>query len=114
MLGLNQVCDRYAVTEAENEQGEGVLTWPGTATTSDIPTRNVTVSLADRAHMQAIGEHYGEEVAYVFLFEHGTTWAVDDYIKWGSDFYLVLTVENPDKMDHHLEVLAVHVQGVTV
>ena len=113
-MGLNQVCDRYAATEAENAQREEVLTWPSTATTSNISTRIVTVSLADRAHMQAIGDHYGEEVAYVFLFEYGATWAVDDYVKWGSDFYRVLTVENPDKIGHHLEVLAVYVQGVTV
>lgn len=113
MIGLNESVDKYRPTWAEGDEGEDVLTLPGSATASDLECRIVTVSLADKAHMEAIGIHYGEEKAYIFLFDDGTDIAVDDHLLYGSEYYRVLTAEDPDKMGHHLEVLGVHVQGVT-
>lgn len=113
MIGLNESVDKYRPTWAEGNEGEDVLTLPGSATESGLECRIVTVSLADKAHMEAIGLHYGEVKAYVFLFADGADVVVDDHLKYGSEYYRVLTSEDPDKLGHHLEVLGVHVQGVT-
>ena len=112
MIGLNESVDKYRPTWKENDEGEDIPTL-GTVSATGLACRIVTVSLADKAHMESIGLHYGEVKAYVFLFDDGTDVVVDDHLKYGSEYYRVLTSEDPDKSGHHLEVLGVLVQGVT-
>jgi len=113
VIGLNETVDKYRPTQTTNPEGEEVFTWPDSPTESDIPCRVVTVSLARKAQMEAIGLHYGDVEAYTFLFEDGKDIATDDKLEYDGEYYRVLTVEDPDKLGHHLEVLAVHVEGIT-
>lgn len=110
MIGLNSTVDVYRATTAPNDLGEPIKTWAVIA--SDVAARVVTVTTREREALRIVGGSEAEVAEYRVLFAAGTDVVAGDRLKYAGKYYKVLGVTDIDKMGHHLEVLAVHVEGL--
>ena len=110
MIGLNSTVDIYRATTAQNDLGEPIKTWA--VSSSSVSARIVTVTTREREALRIVGGGEAEVAEYRILFAAGTDVVAGDRIKYSGKYYKVLGVTDIDKMGHHLEALAVHVEGL--
>ena len=111
MIGLVSEVDRYIYSNAGNSLGGFNATYA--VGTTGIACHFVSLSPREREALRAVGGANAKVADHLIMFEHGTTLAIQDRLKFGSDYYEVLGISDPDEMSHHIEVQVARVQGLT-
>lgn len=109
--GLVSEVDRYTCSTTGNSLGDPIASY--TVGSTGIACHFVAVTPADREALQAVGGGKSKVADHIVMFKSGQSLTVADRLKFGSDYYEVIGINNPDQMGHHLEVQVARVQGLT-
>jgi hypothetical protein len=101
----------YSYTDTGNSLGERT---PHYATGSTgVACHFINLSPEEREALKAVAGGNAKVASHLVIFEPGVTVSPKYRMKFGSDYYEVIGVANPDQMAHHLEVQVARVQGLT-
>ena len=112
MIGLGQLADLYRPSTSTNSYNETVYSYPGTPTRSNVSCRLSSLTLDDREKLKALGSAVSETGARRIMFAGAEDVRVKDRIKYGSDVWEIIGIEDVDRRGIVLETFGVTATGV--
>lgn len=111
MFGLNITVAIYRASKSQNDMGELIKSWA--VSTASAKARRTTVSAKEQESLQAVAGGEATVAESRWFFEAGTDVQLGDRIKYSGSYEKVVGVSDVDEMGHHIEALAVRIEGVT-
>jgi len=112
MIGLGQLVDLHRPTPSTSACNETLYGYSPTPTRQNMNCRLSSLSLEDREKLKALGSAVSETGARRIMFAGSEDVQVKDRIKYGTDVWEIIAIEDVDHRGILLETFAVAAKGV--
>lgn len=115
LIGKNIKIDLYRqITTTDVGWNVDEQSWPALPTHANVRARISTLRAEQKEHLRAIGINISTIAAHGIFFDAGEDVLIGDHVKHGGEFYEIVSIENVDKDDVHMEGIIVLWKGVIV
>lgn len=108
MIGLNQTATVQRATTTQDEYGVPVETWTDVGT---VRCRLIPLPYSEQAELKVLGGGQHTVASHKVLMPIYDI-KIKDRLVIGTETYTVLSVEDVDRIGHHIEAQVAYVEGV--